>query len=290
MKNIISILLILLCGLSAHTQDKTGLIGRWDLKIDFNDQVRPSWLEVKKSGRTTLVGRFVFAIGSARPIAEVKYDKATDTYSFTIPPQWELGNRDMEFIISKTPEGIAGTMIYVDGKKYNFIGVSSPLLKYNTNPKWGEPIELINGKDLNGWTATGKNQWVVKDGILTSPQSGSNLVTDQKFKDFKLEVEFRYPEGSNSGIYLRGRYEVQIIDSKGQEPSDILFGGVYGFLTPSMMAAGSHGEWQTYDITLIGRRVTIIANGMPIIRDQIIPGITGGALDSNEGEPGPLFI
>ena len=273
-----------------QAQDKNELIGRWDLTIDFNDQVWPSWLEVTKSGRTTLVGRFVFAFGSARPIAEVKYDKTSGTYSFAIPPQWEPGMKNMEFIISKTPEGIAGTMTYVNGKEYNFVGVPAPKMEYTDNPSWGSAIGLFNGQDLTGWSATGKNQWIVEDGILTSPQSGSNLVTDQKFKDFKLNVEFRYPEGSNSGIYLRGRYEVQIIDSKDQDPSDILFGGVYGFLTPNQMAAKGPGEWQNYEITLIGRRITIIANGIPIIQDQIIPGITGGAIDSNEGEPGPFLI
>ena len=56
------------------------------------------------------------------------------------------------------------------------------------------------------------------------------------------------------------------------------------------MAAKKHGEWQSYDITLIGRRVSIVANGMRIINDQIIPGITGGALDSKEGNPGPIML
>src|SRR5690606_22385246 len=84
-------------------------------------------------------------------------------------------------------------------------------------------------KDLAGWHAMGDNQWVVESGVLKSPKSGSNLVSDEKFEDFKLHIEFRYPEGSNSGIYLRGRYEVQIMDSKGAAPSDVEFGGVYGF-------------------------------------------------------------
>jgi hypothetical protein len=74
-------------------------------------------------------------------------------------------------------------------------------------------------------------------------------------------VEFRYPKGSNSGLYLRGRYELQIQDDIGQEPSNILFGGIYGFLTPNEMAAKPAGEWQTYEITLIGRRLTVVANG-----------------------------
>ena len=288
MKKFLYLFILLISVSTVNSQDASDLIGRWDLTIDYNGQEWPSWLEVTKSGRATLVGRFVFAFGSARPIAEIKFNEGI--YSFSIPPQWEPGMRNMDFTLTKSEDGISGSMTYVNGKEYSFKGVAAPLLKSNPNPSWGDPIELINGKDLTGWSATGKNQWVVEDGILKSPQSGSNLMTDALFEDFKLHVEFKYPEGSNSGIYLRGRYEVQIIDSKDQEPSDILFGGVYGFLTPNQMAAEAAGEWQTYDITLIGRRVTIIANGIPIIQDQIIPGITGGAIDSHEGNPGPIFL
>lgn len=133
-------------------------------------------------------------------------------------------------------------------------------------------------------------QWVADEGILRSPKSGSNIISDASFNDFKLHIEFRYPAGSNSGVYLRGRYEVQVEDNYGLEPSSTLFGGIYGFLTPNEMVAKKPGEWQSYDITLIGRRVSVTANGKAIIVDQIIPGITGGALDSKEGEPGPIFL
>jgi hypothetical protein len=115
-------------------------------------------------------------------------------------------------------------------------------------------------------------------------------MTSETFQDFKLHIEFKYPEHSNSGVYLRGRYEVQVEDSFGKEPSSIYLGGVYGFLTPNENAALKAGQWQTYDITLVGRRVTVIANGKVIIQDQIIPGITGGALDSREADPGPILL
>jgi hypothetical protein len=108
--------------------------------------------------------------------------------------------------------------------------------------------------------------------------------------DFKLHIEFKYPEGSNSGVYLRGRYEVQVEDGYGKEPSSIYLGGVYGFLTPNENMAKKAGEWQSYDITLVGRRVTVVANGKTIISRQIIPGITGGALNSKEGNPGPILL
>ena len=136
----------------------------------------------------------------------------------------------------------------------------------------------------------GENQWTVQRGILKSPHSGSNLVTNQLFTDFKLHIEFRCPKESNSGVYLRGRYEVQIEDSYGKEPQKDLLGAIYGFLTPNEMAAKPADDWQTYDVTLIGRLVTVVANGKEIICRQTIPGITGGAIDSNEGEPGPLLL
>ena len=148
----------------------------------------------------------------------------------------------------------------------------------------------MNENSLDGCVSGAANQWVVVNGVLTSAKSGSNIMTDKKFDDFKLHIEFRYPEGSNSGVFLRGRYEVQVEDNKGSEPTSTYFGGVYGFLTPNEMAIKAPGEWQSFDITLVGRRVSVVANGKAIITDQIIPGITGGALDSKEGEPGPILL
>jgi len=269
-------------------QESNPLEGRWDLVMTKDGQEMPSWLEVKHSGNNTLVGRFVYAFGSARPIAEVKLDN--EKFSFSIPPQWEPEGQDMQFEGSLNDDKLEGTMIYTDGSKATWAGTRAPMLSYNTNPKWGEPQNLLNKDNLDGWHATGDNQWEVSNGVLKSPKSGSNLVTDAAFKDFKLHIEFRYPEGSNSGVYLRGRYELQITDSYGKQPSDIEFSAIYGFLPPNVMAANPAGQWQAYDITLIGNRVSIVANGIPVITDQVIPGITGGALDSAEGEPGPFLL
>ncbi len=119
---------------------------------------------------------------------------------------------------------------------------------------------------------------------------GNDLLTERKFTDFKLHTEFRYPKGSNSGVYLRGRYEVQIEDNFGLEPDSHYIGGVYGFLTPSVNAGKKAGEWQTLDVTLVGRVVTVVLNGERIIDRQTIPGITGGALDSDEDKPGPILL
>lgn len=269
-------------------QEGHPLEGAWNLTISQEGKELPSWLEISHSGNNTLIGRFTYAFGSARPIAEIK--KYGDLFYFSIPPQWEPGAADMEFEGKKVAEELKGTMVYTDGKTYSWNGKKSPDLKYTENPTWGKTMKIFNGKNLDGWRADGENQWQVIDGILTSAKPGANLITEEKFTDFKLHAEFRYPEGSNSGLYLRGRYEIQIADNIGLEPSSIYFGGIYGFLSPNEMVAKKAGEWQTYDITLVGRRLTVIANGKTIISEQNIPGMTGGALDNNEAEPGPIMI
>jgi hypothetical protein len=264
--------------------------GRWDLTVNMDGKELPSWLEVELSGSHTLVGRFVGAGGSARPIARVNHKDAA--FDFTIPPQWEYGN---DMVINGNVinhDSISGTMLSPNGKTYNWTGVRAPLLKRQGKPVWGAPVKLFTGTSLEGWhPQSGANQWLAENGVLRSPKSGANLITDKSFTDFKLHIEFKYPKGSNSGVYLRGRYEVQVEDSKGMEPDSHLLGGLYGFLVPSDLdAAKSAGEWQTYDITLVGRQVTVALNGKDIIVNQTIPGSTGGALNSHEGEPGPIML
>jgi hypothetical protein len=288
------VLIVIFCSNSASLanpsteNDNSKLEGRWDITLVMSGKEYPSWLEVDHSGFKTLVGRFVYSNGSARPISKVIFNG--EKFSFTIPPQWEMETKDLEFEGTANASGLTGTMIFTDGKKYNWTAVRAPKLKREGEPVWGEPINLLNNNDLKGWHAMGENQWKVEDGILKSAKSGSNLMSDMSFSDFKLHIEFRYQKGSNSGVYLRGRYEVQIMDTKGMDPWVGYLGAVYGFLTPNEMVAKDPGVWQSYDITLRGRMVTIIANNKTIIWNQEIPGITGGAIDSKEGEPGPLLL
>ena len=262
--------------------------GRWDMTIYDNGKEYPSWLEVMHSGHKRLVGQYVGISGSARPISIIHFTDGK--LSFSLPPQWEEEDNDLKFEGTLQADTLAGTMVAANGKTYNWSAHRAPSLRREKAPVWGTPIKLFNGTSMSGWHAMGENQWKVESGLLRSPKSGSNLVTDKKFTDFKLHIEFRYPKGSNSGVYLRGRYEVQIADSKGMGTLKDQLGAVYGFITPTDMVAKEPGEWQYYDITLIGRMITVVANGKTIICNQEIPGITGGALDSKEGEPGPLYI
>ena len=266
------------------------VVGRWDLRVTGPEGPYPSWLEVSLSGNRTLVGRFVGGVGSARPIGRVHF--ADGVLRFAIPPQWEPDSGDLRVEGRLVGDRMSGTLVTPGGERHAWTATRAPHLRRSAAPRWGTPVALFDGRDLDGWTTRGgENRWRVVDGVLTNAGGGGNLVTTRTFDDFRLQVEFRYPKGSNSGVYLRGRYEVQIEDSAERlEPGPLHVGGIYGFLPPNENAAKAPGEWQRYDITLVGRRVTVVLNGRTIIADQVIPGITGGALDSDEGSPGPILL
>jgi hypothetical protein len=265
-------------------------LGRWDLTLMAPDREYPSWLEVREEGgqlKAQMVGRW----GNARPLpkAEISNDKLV----FVSPKEEEESKQDMIFEGSLKGESLSGSVNGPDGKTWTWTGRRAPELKRNTTPKWGTPIALFNGKDLSGWRmspANSEKAWKVENGAMITPGSGPELINDQKFEDFKLHVEFNCGENSNSGIYLRGRYEVQLETDSIEEPASHHTGGVYGFLAPNPELPRKSNEWQTLDITLIGRRITVVQNGQTIIDDQEIPGITGGALDSHEELPGPIYL
>jgi len=272
------------------TQDQA-IPGRWDLTLESGAEKYPSWLEVRLSGRRTLVGSFVGRFGSARPISRVEF--VDGQVRFSVPPQWEQREDDQRFEGRLQDGLLKGETTDEHGRKVIWTGRRAPALERTGAPVWKEPVELFNSKDLAGWKprlAVVKNGWIVRDGLLVNATPGNDLVSAQRFTDFKLHAEFRYPKGSNSGIYLRGRYEMQIEDDYGDEPDSHKIGGIYGFLTPSVNAARKPGEWQSADVTLLGRVVTIVLNGERIIDRQTIPGITGGALDSDEAAPGPIML
>lgn len=291
MRMLLPALLVALTAIVSPQPTQPPIIGRWDITVQRADgSERSAWLEVRHSGVNTLVGQFVGMSGSARPIAKVEFTNGE--MRFAIPPQWERVDGDV--VVSGTLSGdrLTGTMAIGSGAPMKWTGVRAPSLRRASAPRWDAPVPLFNGRDLSGWHIVGgSNEWeAAEGGVLRNRKSGGNLVTDATFDDFKLHAEFRYPAGGNSGIYLRGRYEVQIADVAGAEPEIDSLGAIYGYLAPSVMAARKPGEWQSFDVTLIGRHVTVALNGTTIIADREIPGITGAALDSHEGKPGPLLL
>jgi hypothetical protein len=173
-------------------------------------------------------------------------------------------------------------------------GLPAPALNRKPPKAWTEPVALFDGKDLDGWEPIGdpsKSHWIVKDGVLVNQEHGANIRTTRTFKDFKVHFEVNCPESANSGFYLRGRYEVQLeYEPANSEPPERAMGAVYGRLAPSTDLPRMAGKWESFDITLVGRTVTIARNGTTIIDHKEIKGITGGALNADEGEPGPFYI
>jgi len=168
--------------------------------------------------------------------------------------------------------------------------------------RFGEPITLFNGQSLSGWRLTNpadNNAWSVRDGLLVNtpqleegpaPKQFGNIRTDREFEDFRLTLEVRLPKGGNSGIYLRGRYEVQVTDSHGRPPSWGGIGGVYSRIVPLENAARPAGEWQTFDLIFADRHVTVRLNDRLVIDNQPLEGCTGGALTADDAQPGPIYF
>jgi len=265
-------------------------LGRWDLTLTAPDREHPSWLELSLDGdqlKAQMVGRW----GNARPLPRVEL--VNGKLTFVSPKEEEGAKEDMVFEGKLTGKQLAGTVNGPDGTTWNWSGRRAPALKRKGTPKWGKPVQLLNGQDLSGWRPDKENPtaaWKVEDGALVSPGHGPELINDSKFQDFKLHIEFNCGSAANSGVYLRGRYEVQVEDNSLKEPPSHHTGGVYGFLAASPEMPRKPGEWQTFDITLIGRMITVVQNGQTIIDNKEIPGITGGALDSHEELPGPIYL
>jgi hypothetical protein len=169
-------------------------------------------------------------------------------------------------------------------------GGRAPVLLHKAPVAWTTPEPLFNGKDLTGWEPDNpsENHWTVQNNELVNEKPGANIRCNRKLSDFKLHIEYNCPQEGNSGIYLRGRYEVQVEYAKNDKFHGM--GSVYGFLAPAVDVSPRPGQWESFDITLVGRKVTIVRDGVTTINDQEIPGITGGALDSREAAAGMIYI
>jgi hypothetical protein len=297
-RSVIQLLLsVCLCALAFPALAQTPgfadpVLGRWDITVQAADGTSyPSWLEIRLRKETELMVGFVGRFGSFRYATKAEFNN--NQLTITIPAQYEQAPKELVFTGKLSGDKLAGTVVDENGKTIQWTAVRAPALLSTKAPVWGAPIQLFNGKDLTGWKLRNNqhgNCWNVEGGTLVNKTPCVDLISEQKFGDFKLRVEFQTVPQGNSGVYLRGRYEVQISDGYEQVLDSLRMGAVYGFLRPTVNAAKKPGEWQAMDITLIGRKVTVALNGQTIIDHETIPGITGGALDSDEAAPGPIML
>jgi len=283
------VVLVPVSTLSAQNSLKP-FLGRWDITIKTPTGELPSWIEVSEAqGQPKVV--MVGTSEHATPLAKVQ---VTDGEIEFVSPKGEEGfSEDTTFKGKLVGGQLAGTATGSGGTSWPWIGKRAPSLKRSGTPVWGKPIALFNGKDFTGWRFSDPSHasnWKVENGELVNHGHGAEIITTSKFEDFKLHLEFNCGPQSNSGVYLRGRDEVQIETDSVQEPPSHHTGGVYGFLDPTPELPRKPGEWRTLDITLLGRIVTVVQDGQTVIDHKEIPGITGGALDSHEELPGPIYL
>jgi hypothetical protein len=263
--------------------------GRWDLTIKTSTDAYPSWMEFSEANGSPEV-RIVGRVASVHPAKDVKVSGShlsfvsSEYFGEEIAVTWEL---------RATNGKLSGIQKREDGVTGRITGERAPALHRQPPKNWGAPEALFNGKDLTGWQPDkpSENHWRAQNGELVNEAAGANIRTIRKFNDFKLHIEYNCPQDGNSGVYLRGRYEVQV-EYEPPDKNDKFhkMGSIYGFIAPAVDLPPKPGQWESYDITLVGRIVTVVRDGVTTIDHKEIPGITGGALDSHEGEPGPLYI
>ncbi len=280
-----------LVALAAAQQPKFGkqvkfgdpFLGQWDITVTTPAATYPDWMRVFLTD-CCLAATIQPRSGGLIPGAGVKKDGPNHLTMTVRQATWDLTLNGDKF---------TGAIKQGDAVQARLEGVRAPALKRAMPRAWTDPEPLFNGKDLTGWEpiTPANNHWVVKDGELVNEEKGSNLKTTRKFDDFKLHIEYNCPDKGNSGIYLRGRYEVQV-EYEPADANDQLhsIGSIYSFLAPMAELPRKPGAWESFDITLVGRFVTIVRNGVKTMDQMEILGITGGALDSREAEPGPFYI
>jgi hypothetical protein len=320
-RNFLTMLLIVLFGglsfqSNAQEESVESFLGMWALTLDYENN-SAGWLEVRQEtdfldadllwrwgsvtpvGHTLLAGDMLLLI-QGRDVVKKIEGKPNRTLH---PIQWlevAMAGDDRIEGVANFPNGngIGVEAVSFTGKRIPSEG-EAPKLKKSM---FGDPVKLFNGTDMDGWELVEKGAvsgWKAVDGVMVNDpvqkkgeahiQYG-NLRTTATFEDFNLKLEVNVPKGSNSGVYLRGIYEVQVMDSYGKELDSHNMGGLYSRITPSEAAEKPAGEWQKMDITLYKRFLTVKLNGKIIIDNQPVKGVTGGALTSDQFSPGPILL
>jgi len=267
-------------------------VGRWNLKItDAPDTFASGGFQIEKKDGA-LAGGLVWRWGSYLPAQSVE---VKDGVLRIVRDEEKKGKLDT-FEARLEGDTLKGQVTYPDGKVAHFEGKKAPNLTSRKAPVWGAPVTLFDGKSLAGWhprDPKAKNGWAVENGelVVVEPKGNSDLVSDQAFQDMKLHLEFNVDAKSNSGVYLRGKYEVQILDNPDEKMALDTHGcgAVYSRLAPKTNAAKGAGQWQMLDVEFVGRQVKVTLNGTAIVQG-VVEGVTGGAISPFEGEPGPLML
>ncbi|MBN2632758.1 MAG: DUF1080 domain-containing protein [Bacteroidales bacterium] len=292
-------------------------LGQWTIDISGGSV---GWIEVRQD-KNYLNGDILWGGGSVLPVSNIfvasgpkliiqRSNNVVRTRDENNNPLLTMVVTDWLEIVKDGDNAIKGILLRPrrDGKAVDttrFTGKKLPPVPSApdlSSLKFGKPLTIFNGKNLDGWRLINprqKNGWKVVEGTLLNdpvqPAEGphvsfGNLRTEGVFEDFNLKIEVNVPAGSNSGIYLRGMYEIQVSDSYQRPLDSHNMGGLYSRIKPSVNAEKEAGSWQSFDITLCRRHLTVVLNGVKIIDNQPVFGPTGGAMQSDVFAPGPIYL
>jgi hypothetical protein len=311
-------------GLAGAAAPQTNpFLGKWNMTGTGTDAANVYWLEIKDDAGT-LSGMFLNRVGNPNPLALVKVENGELVFNEAgrggaLGQEYRAKLEDGKLVGHHTitvgggrgrgrgaaadpsaPPPPPPPPLPPTTRDVNWIGVRPPSWPANLNANaahsYDTPVVLFDGSSLDAFGVQNANRpmgWTIEDRVMTNGQGANNLVSKQKFKDFKVEAEYKLGEKSNSGLYLRGRYELQIFDDLTAAPNarrDLGHMAIYGRTPASTQASKAAGEWQTMTAVIVGNRVTVTLNGTRVHDNAVIEGITGGALDNNESEPGPILI
>lgn len=289
-KNLLASLLLMVCFAVVAAAQDNPFLGKWDITGVGQYSSYVYWLEVKmEDGKLT--GYFLNRSGSVLKLPEIKIENGELVFSPASRP-----NAPKPVHRAKVEEERLLGMLKIGEQEIPWIGVRPPQwANSNTNGKlsYGTPVVLFDGKSLEHFEGQHKDKelgWAIVDGAMTNQPPANNLVTRHQFQNFKIHCEYKVAEKTNSGIYLRGRYELQVLDDFGKEPEIHSHGALYSRVAPKVNASLPVGQWQTMEAIIVGNRLSVWLNGKKVHDNIVIDGITGGALDSNEGEPGPIML
>jgi hypothetical protein len=305
---LVALFVVLVSSLNAQNTHKD-FFGMWTIDIDGGSV---GWLNVTDTNGF-IDADLLWQGGSVVPVSHVYFtDEKTLVVTRTREVEKSADRKHIAtqtFVFERKGDKITGEMtepsrngLTVSKLKFTGWRLPMPAAAPNLNEvKYAEPIQLFNGKDLSGWRLINPKQangFKVVEGILVNdpvnPEGQrvnfGNLRTDNEFEDYKLELQVNVPEHSNSGVYLRGMYEIQVVDSYGKELDSHNMGAVYSRITPAVAAEKKGGEWQTMEIILCDRHISVTLNAVKIIDNQPVYGPTGGAMQADVFKPGPIYL
>jgi hypothetical protein len=290
-------LLALLAVTALAPAAETDFNGRWDIQVNAKPAdiqfttTKAWWLGIAGAGTPQMKIQFVGSPdGSLDDITEAHVQGNLLHFTWVS----RKGDDRQEYVVKYENGALQGEMKGSTGN-VTFTGHRAPEINQHDDGTWveGKPITLFNGRNLDGWTGVDSAKaagWSVEDGVLKGTGEADDLITVAKYWNFILRAEYKLGAKSNSGIGLRGRYEVQIASDYGRPPNMHGTGALYTRVMPSVNAGKPPDEWQTFEIRLVGREVTTTLNGQKLYERGVIDGLTGIAFDPFEGRPGPIEL